>query len=174
MTIHRYGLISDTHGHLHPAVFDLFEGAERIFHAGDVVGSSILVELETIAPTLAVGGNCDDPAPNLPPLRVEQLPFGPLVLTHSHLIPGAMARGGPAAGLARHFASQRPRVIVYGHTHIAYRGLHDGVWVVNPGPAGKPRLRDRPSVCTMTWDSERNEFEFETHLLEWSGRPAED
>lgn len=151
MALHRYGLLSDTHGHLHREVFRLFRGVEGIFHAGDVMGAGVLAELETIAPTFAVAGNCDPPGDGLPLLRVENLPFGRLILTHSHLLEST---GRDPESLARHFAPRHPRVIVFGHTHRAHAKVYDGVWVVNPGPAGKPRLRDEPSVAVMTWDDQ--------------------
>src|SRR5690606_6885959 len=101
MTIHRYGLISDTHGNLHPRVFELFDGVEAIFHAGDVVGEEILDELETIAPTQAVCGNCDyGETERMPAERILDLPFGRMVLTHSHLV---AAGRGHQDRLAAHF-----------------------------------------------------------------------
>ncbi|MEQ8819482.1 MAG: metallophosphoesterase family protein [Sumerlaeia bacterium] len=165
MTLHRYGLISDTHGSLHPAVFEAFKGIEAILHAGDVCSDFILSDLETIAPTHGVLGNCDQPAPSLPPLRVLDFPFGRCVLTHSHLIEPL---GGGAARLARHFRTQAPRLIVFGHTHKPLREEVDGVWLVNPGPAGKPRFRDSPQIVVMTWDSERDTLTFEDVPLDWS------
>jgi len=38
---------------------------------------------------------------------------------------------------------------------------------VNPGAAGKPRFHDMPSVCVLSWDSERLEFAFDEKVLEW-------
>ncbi|MDK2973066.1 MAG: uncharacterized protein PWP23_2821 [Candidatus Sumerlaeota bacterium] len=165
MTTHRFGLISDTHGHLHPGVFDLFEGVEAIFHAGDVVGEDILDELEVLAPVHAVAGNCDPPSPRLPGLREIQAPFGKVLVTHSHLV---SIRYPPGPGLAAHFAPQRARLIVYGHTHQAYKACHDGTWVVNPGPAGRPRFREVPSVVVLTWESDSDKLTFRSHKLDWT------
>ncbi|MCB2155132.1 metallophosphatase family protein [bacterium] len=161
----RYGLISDTHGNLHPQVFELFEGVEAIFHAGDVVGEHILDELEAIAPTHAVHGNCDLMSPRLPALRVIDAAFGKVVITHSHLIQSGMAH---PKTFVRHFAAQQPRLILFGHTHQRYQALHDGVWVVNPGSAGKPRFRDVPSLAILEWDGERKQFTFDFIALDWS------
>ena len=55
----RVGLISDTHGLLRPEVFRVFEGVDRILHAGDVGRADILIELEEIAPFEAVFCNTD-------------------------------------------------------------------------------------------------------------------
>lgn len=165
MTRHLYGLISDTHGSLHPAVHELFRGAEAIMHAGDVVGEEILDELELLAPVHAVHGNCDDPGPRLPPERILQLPFGCAVITHSHLV--ATGRGH-AERLVAHYAAHQPRLLLYGHTHQPYQRLHGQTWVINPGAAGRPRFRDPSSVMTLEWDSDTDRLLFERHPLDWS------
>ncbi|MCX7014615.1 MAG: metallophosphoesterase family protein, partial [Candidatus Sumerlaeota bacterium] len=59
---------------------------------------------------------------------------------------------------------------VYGHTHALAVERHDGVWVVNPGPAGRPRLREIPSIVIMEWNSDTGEFAFETIPLPWKRR----
>src|SRR4030066_416101 len=60
------GLIADTHV---PArarcipkmVFKIFENADFIVHAGDLVRLSVIDELEQLAPVLAVHGNMEGP-----------------------------------------------------------------------------------------------------------------
>ena len=52
----KIGLISDTHNYLDPRVPEIFAGVEHILHAGDVGLSSLIVELEQIAPVTAVVG----------------------------------------------------------------------------------------------------------------------
>src|SRR3954454_12138009 len=55
------GVLSDTHGDLHPALLPLFrrEGVELILHAGDVGRYSIIEQLREMAPVHAVCGNVD-------------------------------------------------------------------------------------------------------------------
>ncbi|MDA2932062.1 metallophosphoesterase family protein [Nitrospinae bacterium AH-259-F20] len=60
----KIGVISDTHGFCHPRVFQLFEGAELILHAGDIGDETIITDLEAIAPVTAVFGNIDRPPPD--------------------------------------------------------------------------------------------------------------
>lgn len=165
MPVRRYGLISDTHGALHPGVFAIFEGVEAILHAGDVCGEGILDELEAIAPTHAVCGNCDFPSPRLPPLRRVDLPFGTAIVSHSHLLGAA---SGDAEATAAHFAGQAPRLILFGHTHKALRRRVGDCWVVNPGPAGKPRFRDEPQVVVLHWDDAEDAMHFVDHRLDWA------
>jgi len=168
MAVHRFGLISDTHGYLHRDVFALFAGVEAIFHAGDVCGEGILDELAAVAPVFAVQGNCDVPSPRLPAHQILETPFGIAVIAHSHLIGGGM---GHPKMLVEPFKHRRPRLLVFGHTHKQYCALHGETWIVNPGPAGKPRLSDRPGVVVATWNNDSDDFAFTDHDLDWRKRP---
>jgi putative phosphoesterase len=60
----RIGVISDTHipydaETIPPQVKELFKGVDVILHAGDIYLSSVLDELEEIAPVLAARGDDD-------------------------------------------------------------------------------------------------------------------
>jgi len=165
MAIHEYGLIADTHGHVHPRVFELFDGVEAIFHAGDVCGEDVMTELRTIAPVFAVAGNCDWGGDDLPNERIEETSFGKIALSHGHLIPGSTSR---PEKFVEHFADQKPRIVLFGHSHIAYKRQHEGVWVANPGAAGKPRFKIIPSLIRLRWNSETDAFVFDQTTLDWS------
>jgi len=160
----RFGLISDTHGRLHPHVLGIFAGVEAVWHAGDVMGEDILDELELVAPTLAVAGNCDMASPRLPALREIAAPFGKVVLCHSHLVGGGH---GPPSRLVEHFRRLKPRLILYGHTHRRHESCHDGIWLVNPGAACRPRFRDESTVAVTEWDEATDELSFRFVPLPW-------
>ena len=51
----RYGVISDTHGSVHPKVFDVFAGVRRIFHCGDIGSPNVITDLQAIAPVQIAG-----------------------------------------------------------------------------------------------------------------------
>lgn len=146
MTQRLFGLISDTHGYVHPALFGALEGVEAILHAGDVCGEHVFTELETIAPVLAVRGNCDMPDGRLPEARRVELPGGEAILTHGHLLDGATT--DPIRFLDA-FAKNKPRLILFGHSHRWFCQEWKGVWVVNPGSAGRPRFSDKPSAAIL-------------------------
>jgi len=55
----RIGVISDNHGHLDPAVLEVFAGVTHIIHAGDIMDPEILDALRKVAPVTAVAGNMD-------------------------------------------------------------------------------------------------------------------
>jgi putative phosphoesterase len=143
MTPRVIGLISDTHGLVRPEVHAALSGVGLILHAGDVGGDEILVELQTIAPVLAVYGNTDAPGNPLLQDSVETEFDGLRVhVSHGHEVGSPT----PAKLLARYSAD----VIVYGHTHRPLVVQAQDRWVVNPGAAGPPRFHLKPSVGRMT------------------------
>jgi putative phosphoesterase len=161
---YKIGLISDTHGHLHPDAFRLFAGVDCILHGGDVVNLDILSELESIAPTYAVVGNCDSIWSDVPEEQHLDLPCGRVVVLHSHLVEDSQRT---PQGLASLFVAESPALILYGHTHRRLQQQVGNTWIVNPGPAGKARLQDVPTLMLATWHKAVNTWTFETHLLTW-------
>lgn len=142
----KIGLISDTHGLLRPEVFRVFEGVDRILHAGDVGREDILIELRAIAPVDAVYGNTDgwDLRAALAPERTLKL--GGLIVT---LVHGDVVGSPTPASLRRAFP--RADIIVYGHTHVQLVDRADGAALtINPGAAGPARFKLKPSVALLS------------------------
>lgn len=54
----KIGLISDTHGHLEPSVFDYFKACDEVWHAGDF-GDGVAEQLQEFKPLRGVYGNID-------------------------------------------------------------------------------------------------------------------
>src|SRR5438876_10648787 len=130
---------------LRPEVFDVFEHVDYILHAGDVGSPQILIELEALAPVTAVYGNTDGPElrARLPRVAELELDGFAIVVTHGDQL------GHPTPD-APHAAFPRAEIIVYGHTHKPLLELVDRtVTVMNPGGAGHPRFRLKPSVGIM-------------------------
>src|SRR5258707_14805367 len=78
------GIISDTHGLLHPEALTALQGSHAIIHAGDVGNLDILDKLKTIAPVFAVRGNTDrgDWATQLPLRETVELEGTLIYLLH--------------------------------------------------------------------------------------------
>lgn len=151
----RIGLISDTHGQLRADVHRALAGVSMILHAGDVCGDEILDELNRIAPTLAVFGNCD--APDDPRL-VERLDVEiggvRIHVSHGH----ELGRPGSAKVAAAYDAD----VCVYGHTHRQSLERVGERLVVNPGAAGPRRFDLVPTVAILMISDGRAEAELVT------------
>ncbi len=56
----RIGLLSDTHGYLHPRIFSFFEKVDEIWHAGDFGDIETAGRLAAFKPLKGVYGNIDD------------------------------------------------------------------------------------------------------------------
>ena len=141
----RLGVISDTHGLLRPEVFEVFKQVDHILHAGDVGEPQILIELEAIAPVTAVYGNVDPPELRsvLPQVAQLELDGFDIVVTHGDQF------GSPTPAKL-HDAFPKAEIIMYGHPHTPLLELVDRtVTVMNPGGAGHPRFRLKPSVGIM-------------------------
>lgn len=141
--MHLVGLISDTHGLVRPGVHEALAGVELILHAGDVGGADVLLELETIAPVLAVLGNTDHTdTPGLAREIVRELGGVTIHVSHGHEL------GSPTP---RRLLEAYPQdVLVYGHTHRQLVTRADGRLVVNPGAAGPRRFDLVPSVGRLS------------------------
>jgi uncharacterized protein len=128
----KLGVISDTHGKFDPALHDVFAGVAHIVHAGDVGSRDVLLELATIAPVTAVGGNTDAW------FGAEELAEEAVVEVAGHrLLVGHIS----AVLLGRHApALEGFDAVITGHSHRYAMSRNDGVLYLNPGSAGAARF----------------------------------
>jgi len=131
----RIGLISDTHGWIHPRLFDHFEGVDEIWHAGDIGNIETANNLASFKPLKAVYGNIDDAA--VRKVYKEHLIFNAeevmVWLTHIGGTPGHYDKR-VKPGLYKNL----PDLFICGHSHIA-RVMFDRemrLLFINPGSAG--------------------------------------
>lgn len=133
----RIGIISDTHGSLHPRVAERFGDVDLVVHAGDVGGPALLLELEALAPLLAVRGNTDRGgwAHALPDIETAYAGDMLLVVVHD-------------ASLVT--VPVETDVLVSGHTHRPSIDATTDVLRLNPGSASRPHESDpRPTVMLL-------------------------
>ena len=150
----KIGVISDTHNFLDPKIPGLFAGVSHILHAGDIGLPQILAKLESIAPVTAVGGNTDDPALRHDETKLVEL-AGQKFLLH-HIVNPVV----PAEKLRRLITNERPGVVVFGHTHKRFCEMIGGVFYLNPGYAGKPKLGLERSVAILHCDEKEIRAEY--------------
>ncbi len=131
----RIGLLSDTHGWIHPRLFELLGECDEIWHAGDIGNIETADSLARFKPLRAVYGNIDGN-----PVRVsyhENLIFRAqevqVFMTHIGGSPGRYDRRAKAL-----FSENRPELFICGHSHIAkvVYDKNEGFLYVNPGAAG--------------------------------------
>jgi putative phosphoesterase len=131
----RIGVISDTHGVLHPKVRELFRSVDHILHAGDIGGMHVISELEELAPVSAVPGNVDGVEDAI--LRLEA---GGLRILLTHILPRPRKEGAKVLASLRESPAD---LLIFGHSHLPHNELIDGVQYFNPASAG-PRRFDYP------------------------------
>jgi len=144
----RIGVLSDTHlaesGEALSFLADLadsyFAGVDLILHAGDLVAPGILSAF-TCCPVLAVRGNMDPVAADLPEKRLIEA--GPARIGLMH---GWGASYDLEDRLLREFRDARLDVLVYGHSHRPVCHRRDGILLFNPGSASDRRRMPYHSV----------------------------
>jgi putative phosphoesterase len=149
----KIGVISDTHNFFDPQIPELFKEVEHIIHAGDVGTTGIISELEKIAPVTAVIGNTDS---GLPLKEVEVFELG----RHKFLLQHIVQPNTPTILLSHRVQTEKPDVIVFGHTHKQFNQTVGGIWYFNPGYAGKTRFGLERSVALLHFQKGKIKPEF--------------
>lgn len=132
------GVISDIHGVLSSTAVRELTSCDMILCAGDIERPFILDELEAIAPTIAVLGNCDRQGftgLNVPFVAMPRIIGVRFYMVHRPEDIGAL--------------SDDVQVVIHGHTHIPREEYRDGVLYLNPGSATRPRGGSKKSLARL-------------------------
>jgi len=131
----KIGLLSDTHGWIHPGLFEYFASCDEIWHAGDIGNIETADTLSAFKPLKAVYGNIDNEIVRR--CYKENLIFiadeVKVWLTHIGGAPGNYDRRVRAG-----ICENPPDIFICGHSHIA-KIMYDrkaGLLYLNPGAAG--------------------------------------
>ncbi|MEM6769364.1 MAG: metallophosphoesterase family protein [Bacteroidota bacterium] len=132
----KIGLLSDTHSHLDPAIFDYFAQCDEIWHAGDIGDATVLDQLEAFKPTRAVYGNIDDAAMRGRISLNQHFTVAgcSVLITHIGGYPG---RYTPR--VRKLLDEHQPDVYICGHSHIlkVMMDKKRGILHLNPGACGR-------------------------------------
>lgn len=127
----RIGILSDSHGWIHPSIINLMNTCDKIIHAGDIIEENTL-EAFTV-PLTAVKGNNDG---HLKFSNIETLNLlgGKIVIEHGH-------KHGWQTPSHESLRQSHPnaKAIIYGHTHKQVIDTESSPWVINPGASGAVR-----------------------------------
>lgn len=147
----KIGILSDTHGFIHPHIINLFDQCDIVVHAGDIVDDETLCLLRPKHQIVAVQGNNDQHLTELKTTESLELPGGTLVVNHGHLF----GHKQPSHDSLRE-AYPEVKMIVYGHTHKQLIEQDQTPWVVNPGAAGLTRNHGSSKCLLLTINAEQN------------------
>lgn len=131
----KIGLLSDTHGWIHPRLFDHFAECDEIWHAGDIGNIETADKLSGFRPLKAVYGNIDNSI-------VRSVYKENLIFTVEGIRVWITHIGGSPGHYDRRVLTSindiHPDLFICGHSHIA-KVMYDkktGFLYVNPGAAG--------------------------------------
>jgi len=131
----KIGLLSDTHGWIHPRLFDHFAECDEIWHAGDIGNIETADKLAAFKPLKAVYGNIDD--------AMVRKVYNETIKFRAEGVKVWITHIG---GTPNHYDKKvlpsiyydPPQIFICGHSHIA-KVMNDkkgGFLYINPGAAG--------------------------------------
>lgn len=134
----RIVVISDTHGNISNFERAVFQQpkADLFIHLGDhesdVDGIRLYLRDRNI---LRVSGNCDFGS-QIPDEGETVVSGKRIFFTHGHRYNVKYGIGGAIAEARRREAD----ILLFGHTHIPVSTYEDGLYIMNPGSLGHPRV----------------------------------
>ncbi len=141
----KIGIISDTHGFVHPAVYDFFKEVDEIWHAGDIGSMDVVYELQAFKILRAVHGNIDnyEIRQKFPEIQRFNCENTDVLMTHIGGYPGKYE-----SKIKEIIKAKPPALFISGHSHIlkVINDKHYNVLHINPGAAGKTGIHN---VITM-------------------------
>ena len=142
----KIGLISDTHGHMDERIAHHLEYCDEIWHAGDIGKSSVLDELELLAPVHAVYGNIDgaDVRKRTPECIIEERQRLKIAMIH---IAGSFGKYN--AQTKEIIKAHNPGLLICGHSHILKIKFdsNNKLLYINPGAAGRSGFHYIRTLC---------------------------
>lgn len=148
----QIGVVSDTHLRSHSKglpqqLLDGLAGVDKILHAGDWMTLDVLYELEAIAPVEGVAGNNDgwDIIDRFGHSKILSIHGTLIGLVHGH-----QGNKQTVLNALDTFQGENVHVIVFGHSHIPYQAVHQGILMFNPGSPTDKRSQALYSYGILT------------------------
>ncbi len=132
----KIGILSDTHGFLHPRFAEKLRETDLILHAGDIGKMSVLEEISKIKPLKAVYGNIDpqDIRDKCSEYIITDVDGIKILMIHIGGYPGKYSTR--ARKLIREI---KPGLFISGHSHIlkVMPDRKNNLLHINPGACGR-------------------------------------
>ncbi|MBQ8724411.1 MAG: metallophosphoesterase [Oscillospiraceae bacterium] len=144
----RIIVISDTHGRYSALSSVILSNmrADAFIHLGD--GEEEYLRLIDNFPSIApkfyyVKGNCDYGSQRPEFLTLDIAPGHRILATHGHRFGVNYGK----AGILDKAKEHRCNIILHGHTHVRCNTYENGIYILNPGSASRPRDGFPPSYA---------------------------
>jgi putative phosphoesterase len=128
-------LLSDTHGHLDQKIIKYIDGADEVWHAGDIGTTVVADEISSLKPFKGVYGNVDghELRSQFPENQIFRCEGVKVLMTHIGGYPGRYN-----ARVKKLILEEKPQLYICGHSHIL-KVVHDpknDLLHMNPGACG--------------------------------------
>ena len=145
----RIGILSDTHGFVHPELPRIFEDCDEIWHAGDFGNFAVAEALQAIKPLRGVFGNIDghDIRISYPKYQRFLCEEVDVLMTHIGGYPGHYS-----PDVRQMLQVKPPKLFVCGHSHIL-KVMFDkrfNMLTINPGAGGKSGFHKAITMIRFT------------------------
>lgn len=128
-------LLSDTHGHLDQKILKYIDGADEVWHAGDIGSTAVADGISKIKPLRGVYGNIDghELRSQFPENQIFSCQGVKVLMTHIGGYPG---RYNPR--VKKLIQEEKPQLYVCGHSHIlkVIPDRKNNLLHMNPGACG--------------------------------------
>lgn len=141
----RIGILSDSHGRIHPKVLEQLSACDIILHAGDFASEEEFFRIFRVGTLYAVRGNCDGAwAGKLPLYRTETFGKYRFFIVHR---PEDLKRFQPDADF-----------VIFGHTHRQEIRREGKCCFINPGSCQR-KLKGSSTMVVLILDGESVQME---------------
>lgn len=130
-------------------LIDAIRGVDLIIHAGDINKDYVIYELEELARVEYVLGNTDDSEEWVNGSRQKIISAEGCKIGIIH---GDGSGGTTPDRVKRAFAGQDVACVVFGHSHIPFNEVSEGVLFFNPGSPTDKRRQKQFSYGMLTVD----------------------
>ena len=162
-------LISDTHGYLDENFLERAQGSDYIFHSGDIGDLKIIDKLSQIAEVITVSGNIDGFTRSGYPIYqcplIEGIKF---LISHLGLVEDKIYHRTQTM-----MDKEKPKVVVFGHSHEPFCDYFGDVLFFNPGSAG-PKREELPRTFGTIIVQNGELLELALHYLRDQNYPVEE
>jgi putative phosphoesterase len=128
-------LLSDTHGHLDQKIIKYINGADEVWHAGDIGTTVVADVISSLKPFKGVYGNVDghELRSQFPENQIFRCEGVKVLMTHIGGYPGRYN-----ARVKKLILEEKPQLYICGHSHIlkVVQDRKNNLLHMNPGACG--------------------------------------